>query len=80
LRLGFHGNALDKPYNFFNRCLIVPEPVFSVGFVVLTFTANQAFADAATQNRLERLQEGIAVTKSAMPVLGEGGMIRHLVL
>jgi hypothetical protein len=39
--------------------------------------ADQPFRDAAGDRRLEQLAEQIALTKAAVPVLGEGRVVRH---
>ena len=45
-----------------------------------TFTAHQPFVQAALHHRLEQVTEQIAITEAAVPVLGKGGVVRHLSL
>ena len=40
--------------------------------------ADQTFPDTALQHRLEDAPQEIALAEAAMPVLGEGRVIRHL--
>jgi hypothetical protein len=50
----------------------------NVGIHSKALTTDQILSHAALQHRLKQLPERITVPEPAMPVLGEGGMIRHL--
>lgn len=41
------------------------------------FAANQTFGDAARDRLLEQAAQKVAVAEAAVPVLGEGRMVRH---
>ena len=41
---------------------------------------DQPFGHAAPDHGLEQLSRQIAVTEAAMPVLGEGRLVRHLAI
>ena len=43
------------------------------------FAADQAFAHAATQHALEYMPQGVALAEAAVPVLGEGRVVRDRV-
>jgi hypothetical protein len=45
-----------------------------------SFSFNQSLSHASSQDRFELLAKCIAVKKAAMTILGESGMIRHLVV
>jgi hypothetical protein len=44
------------------------------------FAADQSFLDTAAHRRLEQLAQQIAVAEAAMPVLGEGRVVRNVAL
>jgi hypothetical protein len=41
---------------------------------------NQPFCHAASNHRLEQLAQQIAIAEAAMPILGEGRVVRHLAI
>jgi len=62
------------------RALLVGIGLDQAGVHGKAFSADQPLVHAALHHRLEQVTEQVALTEAAVPVLGEGGVIRHLAL
>jgi len=60
-----------------DRPLLVGVRGDQAGIHRKSLAANEPFLDTAADHGLENMSERIAVTKAAMTVLREGGVIRH---
>ena len=74
-----HRLPVDR-FRPFRRALLVGVGPDQAGVDREAFAADQPFLDAAPHRRLEQLAQQIAVAEAAMPVLGEGRVVRNIAL
>src|SRR3546814_7439481 len=71
------GGLRRQPFAARHRALAVRIRLDHAGVDREAFAADQPLGHAALDGRLEQLTQKVAVAEAAVPVLGEGRVIRH---